>query len=126
MEIAFNNNSPIYMQIVDKIKQAIIAGELKIGSRLPSVRDLANDFKVNPNTVQKALAELESMGLIFTERTNGKFVTFDQELLLDYKKAFADKLTNEYIESMRKIGFSKTELIKILTLAEVENETVRV
>ena len=126
MEINFNNNSPIYMQIVEKIKQHIIAGELGIGSRLPSVRDLANDFKVNPNTVQKALSELESMGLIFTERTNGKFVTFDRELLLEYKKVLADELTNEYIEKMEKIGFSKAEIIKRLTVSEVENETVRV
>ena len=126
MEINFNNNSPIYMQIVEKIKQHIIAGELEIGSRLPSVRDLANDFKVNPNTVQKALSELESMGLIFTERTNGKFVTFDRELLLEYKKVLADELTNEYIEKMKKIGFSKAEIIKRLTVSEVENETVRV
>ena len=126
MEINFNNNSPIYMQIVEKIKQHIIAGELEIGSRLPSVRDLANDFKVNPNTVQKALSELESMGLIFTERTNGKFVTVDCELLLEYKKVLADELTNEYIEKMKKIGFSKAEIIKRLTVSEVENETVRV
>lgn len=126
MEINFNNNSPIYMQIVEKIKQHIIAGELEIGSRLPSVRDLATDFKVNPNTVQKALSELESMGLIFTERTNGKFVTFDRELLLEYKKVLADELTNEYIEKMKKIGFSKAEIIKRLTVSEVENETVRV
>ena len=126
MEINFNNNSPIYMQIVEKIKQHIIAGELEIGSRLPSVRDLANDFKVNPNTVQKALSELESMGLIFTERTNGKFVTFDRELLLEYKKVLADELTNEYIEKMKKIGFSKAEIIKRLTVSEVANETVRV
>ena len=77
----FDNNIPIYIQIVEKLKIQIISGEYAPGERLLSVRDLATSLKVNPNTLQRALQELEDAGLIFTERTNGKFVTSDKALI---------------------------------------------
>ena len=75
MEFTFDNNIPIYIQLLDYMKIYLISGVFKSGERLPSVREFATTFKVNPNTMQKALAELESMNLIYTERTNGKYVT---------------------------------------------------
>ena len=78
MEYIFNNETPIYLQLVEKLKMQIVSGELKQGQRIPSVRELALVARVNPNTMQKALAELESQGLVYTERTNGKFVTQNQ------------------------------------------------
>ena len=79
MECEFTNDKPIYLQIMDYFKAQIISGELSQGSRLDSVRDLAVKVKVNPNTMQKALSELERIGLVRTERTSGRFITDDKE-----------------------------------------------
>lgn len=111
---SFNNNIPIYVQLVEQIKIHIISGRLSAGERLPSVRDLALKCKVNPNTLQRALSELEELGLVFTERTNGKFVTENQELIEKYKKEYADELSNKFIESMGDIGFDSNSSIKYL------------
>ena len=81
----FDNNTPIYIQLVEQLKIDIISGQLKSGERLPSVRDLALQNKVNPNTMQKALVELEELNLIYTERTNGKYVTEDTKLIEKHK-----------------------------------------
>ena len=81
MEFSFDNNIPIYIQLLEYLKIYLISGVFKSGEKLPSVRDFATTFKVNPNTMQKALAELESMKLIYTERTNGKYVTKDEKLI---------------------------------------------
>ena len=107
MNSNFDNNIPIYLQLVEQLTVYIISGKISVGERLPSVRDLALQLKVNPNTVQKALAELEAIGLIFTERTNGKFVTKDNLLIEKHKKEYADIITQKYIDSMKKIGFDK-------------------
>ena len=73
MEMTFDNNIPIYIQVLEYMKIYLISGVFKCGERLPSVREFSTTFKVNPNTMQKALSELESMELIYTERTNGKY-----------------------------------------------------
>ena len=114
MLFEFNNGAPIYMQIVDKFKIAIISGELKSGERLPSVRELAVASQVNPNTMQKALGDLEALGLIFTERTNGKFVTSDISLIDSYKQKYAEELTHDYLKNMQSIGYSANDIIKQL------------
>ena len=114
MNFDFDNNIPIYIQLVEQLKIYIISGKLKLGDRLPSVRDLALQTKVNPNTMQKALAELEELGLIYTERTNGKFVTDNKKLIDKYKKQYADELSKKYFLSMESIGFSKSEVIDYL------------
>ena len=114
MSFNFDNNSPIYIQLVEQLKIEIISGKLKPASRLPSVRDLALQTKVNPNTMQKALAELEELKLIYTERTNGKYITNDEELINKYKEEYAMYLTNKYFSSMESIGFNKKEVIEYL------------
>ena len=81
MDFTFDNNIPIYIQLLDYLKIYLISGVFKAGDKLPSVRDFATIFKVNPNTMQKALTELEDMNLIYTERTNGKYVTNDAKLI---------------------------------------------
>ena len=88
---------------------AIVKEEYPIGSKLPSVRELALTAKVNPNTMQKALTELEEKGLIYTERTNGKYVTKDKKLIEKTKNNLAKEIVNKYITSMNNIGFSKEE-----------------
>ncbi len=81
---------------------------------MPSVRELALQNKVNPNTMQRALAELEDLGLIYTERTNGKFVTENQELIDKYKQEYANELTKTYFENMLSIGMDKSQAIQYL------------
>ena len=114
MKFEFDNNIPIYIQLVDILKKDIISGKLKPGEKIPSVRDLASNMKVNPNTMQKALSELENMKLIYTERTNGKFVSNDKKLIEKYKYQEANNLSNKYFSSMESIGFEKSEALKYL------------
>ncbi len=114
MDIIFDNNIPIYIQLLEYIKIYIISGTFKCGEKLPSVRDFAISFKVNPNTMQKALIELEEQGLIYTERTNGKFVTKDEKVVEKLKDEYALTLAKSYFEGMKKIGFSKADSIKYL------------
>lgn len=114
MKFEFDNNTPIYIQLVEQFKIYIISGKLKPGERLLSVRELALEIKVNPNTMQKALVELEELKLIYTERTNGKFVTNDEKLIKKYKEKYALDLSKKYFDNMEKIGFNESETIKYL------------
>lgn len=114
MEFIFDNNIPIYIQLLEYLKIYLISGVFKSGDKLPSVRDFATTFKVNPNTMQKALMELESMKLIYTERTNGKFVTKDEDLIKKLKDEYAMTLAKSYFEGMKRIGLGKADSIKYL------------
>lgn len=114
MNFVFDNNTPIYIQLVEQIKISIISGEIKAGERLASVRELALKLKVNPNTMLKALVELEDIGLIYTERTNGKFVTNNQELIEKLRVEYALELSKKYILGMESIGFSFQDTVKYL------------
>lgn len=114
MNFEFDNNVPIYIQLVEQLKIHIISGKISPGARLPSVRELAFLTKVNPNTMQKALMELEELKLIYTERTNGKFVTNDEKLIDMYKREYANDLSNKYFFSMKNIGFDRDSAIEYL------------
>ena len=121
MNFIFDIDRPIYIQLVEQLKMYIINEELKLGTRLPSVRDFALQAKVNPNTMQKALVELENEGLIYTERTNGKFVTENREIIEKTKQQFANQMGKKYLNSMRNIGITKEQAIKYLEKLEEEN-----
>ena len=110
MDAVFNNSVPIYLPIVSEIKKQIVSGKLIPGERIPSVRELALTYKVNPNTMQKALIELEENGLIKTERTNGKFVTEDENIINKIKNDYADNLTQNYLSEMISLGITKQEI----------------
>lgn len=114
MNYNFDNNIPIYLQLVSLIKNDIIKGALSPGEKLPSIRDLAITYKVNPNTVSKALSELENISLIYTERTNGKYVSSDISLINKYKEEYAKSLTEEYINKMINLGYNKEEINKYI------------
>lgn len=114
MEFTFENNIPIYIQLLDYIKIYLISGVFKSGEKLPSVREFATTFKVNPNTMQKALSELENMNLIYTERTNGKYVTKDEKLIEKLKDEYASTLAKSYFQGMKRIGLGKADSIKYL------------
>lgn len=114
MDYQFTNDKPIYLQLMDVFKAGIISGELPEGSRLESVRDLALVAKVNPNTMQKALSELERLGLIRTERTSGRFITDDKEKIATMKKEIAKEEISIFMEKMKKLGFEKDEVISLI------------
>lgn len=114
MDYIFDNERPIYVQLVEKIRIEIISGKLKSGERIPSVRELALTARVNPNTMQKALSELESEGLVYTERTNGKFVTDNKELIEKIKRKLAEEKVNNYINDMKNIGITYEEAVMYL------------
>ena len=114
MNFIFDNDRPIYIQLVEQLKECIIAGEFKAGEKLPSVREFAMQIKVNPNTVQKALAEIENQKLIYTERTNGKFVTENEELIENVKKELATQKVQNYFQDMNKLGINKDDAITYL------------
>ncbi len=114
MEYQFTNDKPIYLQLIDYFKAQIISGDLPEGSRLDSVRDLAVKAQVNPNTMQKALSELERMGLVRTERTSGRFITDDKEKIKSMKKELAEAEIVAFLERMKALGFDKNEVIKII------------
>ena len=114
VEYIFDNERPIYIQLMEKIRLEIVSGKLKKGERMPSVRELAITMKVNPNTMQKALAELENEQLIYTERTNGKFVTQNEKRIQEVKKELAKEKVNTYLNSMKDIGIRFEEAINYL------------
>ena len=114
MNFEFDNNMPIYLQLVEQLKSCIISGKYEPGERLLSVRELALKCKVNPNTMQRALAELESMGLMYTERTSGRYVTTDIELINKYKEEYAKDMAEKFFVSMESLGFSKEETIEYI------------
>ena len=114
MNFIFDNDRPIYIQLVEQLKENIVSGKFKAGEKLPSVRDFAMQIKVNPNTVQKALAEIENQKLIYTERTNGKFVTENEELIENVKKELANQKVQKYFQDMNKLGIDKQDAITYL------------
>lgn len=105
MQFNFDNNRPIYLQLIEQLELYIISGKIPPGERLPSVRDFAALAKVNPNTMQRALTELEEMKLITTERTNGKFVTTNAKLITKHRAKYADLTVKNFFKSMRDLGF---------------------
>ena len=110
----FDMSRPIYAQIVERLKAKILAGIYPPGGHLDSVRDMAAAAGVNPNTMQRALAQLEAEGLIRTERTNGRFVTEDTELIEQLRAAAARNLAAEFLEQMRSIGYTPRQTAQLL------------
>ena len=113
MKYKFNNSIPIYIQIVDIIKSKIISGEYKIGSQLDSIRNLALEFEINPNTIQRAFLELENSNLVYSQRTKGRFVTEDEDLIKELKKARATEIIESFMKSMKDLGFSNEEILSL-------------
>lgn len=110
----FQSNIPIYIQLMDIIKMQIVSGKLKPGDKLSSVRDLAMEYGVNPNTMQKALGELEWEKLVFTVRTTGRYVTEDEELIHGLRKELAEMRISEFFSELKKLGYSKEEIRGLL------------
>ena len=117
MSWTLDNDRPIYLQLMERIQRDIIAGVYQPGDKLPSVRDLALEAAVNPNTMQKALSELERSGLVYSQRTSGRFITEDTEMLTQMKKELATEHIQEFFQKMEQLGFSRAELLTLVTKA---------
>lgn len=114
MKFTFDNERPIYLQLVEQLQLYIISGKIPPGEKLPSVRELAQQAKVNPNTMQRALNELEDDNLIFTERTNGKYVTTNSNQIKKFQEKLIKIKTKKFLKDAEHIGYNKREIIKII------------
>lgn len=110
----FHNDRPIYLQLMENIQQKIINGTYKPGDKLPAVREFATEASVNPNTMQKALSELERCGLIYANRTTGRFITDDANLIEEIKFNAAKEHMHEYLKDMKNLGFSYKDAANLL------------
>lgn len=120
MNWQFRSDAPIYAQLIDQIKQGIVSGELPPGERLPSVRDLATEAGVNPNTMQRSLTELEREGLVFSQRTSGRFVTEDRNMIEEAKRGLAEIQIKKFLAAMTSLGFGKEEILALVSRQTAE------
>jgi len=118
----FQNDSPIYAQLIHQMKQRIVIGIYATGEKLPSVRDLATEAGVNPNTMQRALTELEREGLMYSQRTAGRFVTEDRSMIEQAKKSLADEQVKHFLATMIGLGYEIPEIITLLKQEENEGD----
>ena len=124
MRWQFSNDVPIYSQLIEQIKVSIVSGMFAPGERLPSVRDLATEAGVNPNTMQRALAELERDGLVYSQRTAGRFVTEDQTMIDHVKRSLAQRHIQAFWEAMTHLGYDREEVLALMRqeVSEEEND----
>ena len=122
MEWKFRSDLPIYSQLVEQIKLGIVSAKLLPGERLMSVRDMATEAGVNPNTMQRALQELERDGMVYSQRTTGRFVTENMQVIERAKKKFAEEQIRNFLEAMKKLGYQWEEILALLKEKEEEEE----
>ena len=124
MEWKIDNNKPVYIQLVEQLKLKIISGEIELDSKLDSVRSLAADAMVNPNTMQKALAELEREGFVYSKRTSGRFVTDNKELIENERKNLVKDNVKKTLDTLINLGYTNDEILNLVEeiLREDNNE----
>jgi len=120
MDIEFNDKMPIYLQIIDLIKMDIVIGKLKSKDKLPSMREMAMNLNVNPNTLQRSYQELERLGIVYTQRGTGTFVGEGKDLVDDLKREMAKEVIESFILRMRSLGFTNNEIIKYVSKETME------
>lgn len=121
MDWTFRSDQPIYTQLAEKLTQAILTGEFPPGGRMPAVRDLAAVAGVNPNTMQRAMAELEQGGLISTQRTAGRFVTDDTAVIEQARQLLARRQATSFFDAMHRLGYDRQQALQLLQ-TERENK----
>lgn len=122
MEWHIDPGAPIYSQLIGQMKFGIVAGTFSPGERLPSVRDMATEAGVNPNTMQRALTELERDGLVFAQRTSGRFVTEDSGVIDNAKKALAEAQVRSFMDAMSRLGFGREDMLELISSRIREEE----
>ena len=123
MKWEFSNDAPIYAQLILQIKVGIVSGAFSPGERLPSVRDLATEAGVNPNTMQRAMTELERDGLVYSQRTAGRFVTEDHAVIQAAKRDLAQRHIHAFLAAMLRLGYRREEIISLLEQEHQEEGT---
>lgn len=123
MQWQFSNEMPIYSQLVEQIKIGIVSGMFPPGERLLSVRDLATEAGVNPNTMQRAMTELERDGLVYSQRTAGRFVTEDHAVIQAAKRDLAQRHIHAFLAAMLRLGYRREEIISLLEQEHQEEGT---
>ena len=114
MEWQIDNNKPVYIQLVEQLKMKIISGDIELDSKLDSVRNLAAEAMVNPNTMQKALAELERQGFVYSKRTSGRFVTDDKALIDRERKNLVKDSVKASLETLINLGYTDEEIMRLI------------
>lgn len=114
MAWSLNSDRPIWAQLVEKIQMQIVSGVYRPGSRLPSVREFAAEASVNPNTMQKAFAELERSGLIVTQRTSGRTVTENSAMIQNIRRDLALEQVTVFLNKMKELGYTSDQVIDLL------------
>ncbi len=116
----FNNDMPIYQQVIFDIKSKISCNQISSGDKLPSSRELAIQYSINPNTASRVYKEMELQKLCYTKRGLGTFVTEDTTVISEARQSMATTIVDSFIESMKSVGYSKEEMIKIIKTKEIE------
>lgn len=114
----FNENEPIYIQVYNHILIQIATGKYPVGEKIPSVRELSIKLKINPNTISKALKELENLNIIYIKRGIGNFVSEDEDKIRSLKEDILKKITTNFIENLKKLGITLSEVKNILNKTE--------
>lgn len=110
-----DSDRPIFIQIIEKIQMDIISGLYAPGDKLPSVRELAQNASVNPNTMQKALSELERTGLVYSQRTSGRYITEDTAMITNLKTTLAKDIVTQFLDNMQRLGIRDEEVISLIS-----------
>lgn len=114
MQWQLRGDRPIYQQLVEILTEQIVSGQLAAGDKVPAVRELAAQAGVNPNTMQRALADMEREGLMYTNRTSGRYVTEDKEMIQKIREQIASDRIAEFLAGMSQLGFSEQEVYSLL------------
>ena len=123
MEWIFDSNTPIYTQLVEQLTLRIVTSVYAPGQRIPPVRELAVEAGVNPNTMQRALGELERLGLVYSQRPSGRFVTEDITMIETAKQELASRRIREFLGAMKDLGFSGREIADLIAAAQEKEES---
>jgi GntR family transcriptional regulator len=122
VSIEFDNNLPIYLQIMQYIKRQIVTGTLKAGDKIPSVRELAAELQINPNTVQRTFQELEREEVVETKRGLGRYVTSEESKIMTIKKEMAGELLERFLTGMQELGIEEQDIVNIVADAVAEGK----
>lgn len=122
MQWEINTDKPVYLQLVEHIQAGIISGTFMPGDKLPSVRDLAGETMVSPNTMQRAMAELERDGLVYSNRTAGRYITSDEELIKQLKLQYITQIVIEFLDKMDNLGINLDEMISYIRKISENNK----
>lgn len=113
----FQTDRPIYTQLIEQITLAVVSGRYSPGERLPSVRDMSAEAGVNPNTMQRALSEMERQGLLYSQRTSGRFITKDTDMINEAKTLLAKEQVSAFLTAMERQGYLKEQILQLVKQA---------